>query len=141
MIYQNRRPVMPCPSTRTFTLASMIGVFLLAVAPHTFAQTGPGWVSLFDGNTIGDEWNFIGTNNPTSDPQAHLVTKTSYKDFQLYVEFWASDDANSGIFIHCTDPVAISARVCYEINIFDQRPDPAYGTGAIAYFSEVDPMP
>jgi Domain of Unknown Function (DUF1080) len=27
------------------------------------------------------------------------------------------------------------------VNIFDQRPDPTYGTGAIVNFVEVDPMP
>ena len=27
------------------------------------------------------------------------------------------------------------------MNIFDQRPDPTYGTGAIVNFVEVDPMP
>ena len=32
-------------------------------------------------------------------------------------------------------------RTCYEVNIFDQRPDPTYGTGAIVNFVEVDPMP
>src|SRR2546430_8381151 len=33
-----------------------------------------------------------------------LVTKNAYGDFQLRVEFWAGPDANSGIFIRCTDP-------------------------------------
>jgi hypothetical protein len=32
-------------------------------------------------------------------------------------------------------------RTCYEVNIFDRRPDPSYGTGAITNFSKVDPMP
>ena len=27
------------------------------------------------------------------------------------------------------------------MNIFDQRPDPSYGTGGIVNFVEVDPMP
>ena len=117
------------------------------------AQTGPGWVSLFDGKTIGSEWDRVGETNwrvedgaivadkRTSEGGAHLVTKTKYKDFQVYVEFWASDDANSGIFIRCSDPKTIGARTCYEVNIFDQRPDPSYGTGAIVYFVEVHPMP
>jgi hypothetical protein len=57
------------------------------------------------------------------------------------VEFWASDDANSGIFLRCSDPETITDRTCYEANIFDQRPDPSYGTGGIVNFVEVDPMP
>jgi hypothetical protein len=27
------------------------------------------------------------------------------------------------------------------VNIFDQRPDPTYGTGGIVHFAEVNPMP
>jgi hypothetical protein len=62
---------------------------------------------------------------------AFLVTKTQYKDFQIRVEFWSSDDANSGVFIRCQNPSKITDENCYEANIFDQRPDPTYGTGAI----------
>jgi hypothetical protein len=32
-------------------------------------------------------------------------------------------------------------RSCYEANIFDQRKEPTYGTGAIVHFVEVNPMP
>jgi hypothetical protein len=60
---------------------------------------------------------------------------------RLHAEFWASDDANSGIFIRCSDPKNPSDQTCYEVNIFDQRKDPTYGTGAIVNFVEVDPMP
>ena len=108
---------------------------------------------LFDGKTIGSEWDRVGETNwrvedgaivadkRTSTTPAHLVTKTKYKDFQVYVEFWASDDANSGIFIRCQDPTKITDRSCYEVNIFDQRKDPTYGTGGIVHFVEVNPMP
>ena len=34
----------------------------------------------------------------------HLVSKNSYTDFQIRAEFWVDSDANSGIFIRCTDP-------------------------------------
>ena len=123
------------------------------VAAATMAQTGPGWVSLFDGKAIGDEWDRVGETNwrvedgamvadkRSSKAAAHLVTKTKYKDFQVYVEFWASDDANSGIHIRCSDPKNFSATTCYEANIADQRGDPTYGTGAITNFVEVNPMP
>ena len=143
-------------STRAFALAAG---FIIAVAaihtttPSAVGQTGPGWISLFDGKTIGDEWERAGEANwrvedgaivadqRTSKDTAHLVTKTSYKDFQIYAEFWASDDANSGIFIRCMDPKKPGARTCYEVNIYDQRKDPTYGTGSIVYFTEVNPMP
>jgi hypothetical protein len=136
----------------TVWLALLIGLF--AWAPErAAAQSGPGWISLFDGKTIGDDWDRVGETNwrvedgaivadkRTSKGAAHLVSKKPYKDFQIYVEFWASDDANSGIFLRCQDPKTITDKSCYEANIFDQRKDPTYGTGAIVRFVEVNPMP
>jgi hypothetical protein len=73
---------------------------------------------------------------------AFLITPDSYENFQVYLEFWASDDANSGIFIRCANlDAGPSSTGCYEVNIFDQREDPTYGTGAVVNFAEVDPMP
>ena len=146
---------MPRVSTRAFACAVGLIIVVAAIytAPWATGQTGPGWVSLFDGQTIDSEWDRVGETNwrvedgaivadkRTSETAAHLVTKTKYKDFQVYVEFWASDDANSGIFIRCQNPKQITDRSCYEVNIFDQRPDPTYGTGGIVHFAEVNPMP
>jgi hypothetical protein len=54
----------------------------------------------------------------------------------------ASDDANSGVFFRCQDPAKITDETCYEANIFDQRPDPTYGTGAIVRTAPApSPMP
>ena len=77
------------------------------------------------------------------DPKAtaFLISKDKYKDFQIYAEFWVSNDANSGIFIRCEDPKKPGAKACYECNIYNTRPDPSYGTGAIVYHAEVNPMP
>ncbi len=38
------------------------------------------------------------------------------------------------------NPKSIGAKTCYEVNIFDTRPDPSYGTGSIVYFAEVKDM-
>lgn len=142
-------------SRRALALAIVLVVVTFAaihLAPQASGQTGEGWVTLLDGESMGD-WNRVGETNwrledgavvadqRTSEGAAHLVSKTSYKDFQIYAEFWASDDANSGIFIRCSDPKKIGAKTCYEVNIFDQRKDPTYGTGAVVNFVEVDPMP
>ena len=135
-----------------FTGLLAIGMVVFGPATHTSGQSGEGWVTLLDGENMGD-WIRVGetnwrledgtvvADNRTSKGAAYLVSKTSYKDFQLYVEFWASDDANSGIFIRCSDVENIGAKTCYEVNIFDQRKDPTYGTGAIVNFVEVNPMP
>jgi hypothetical protein len=64
-----------------------------------------------------------------------------YGDFQLKVEFWVNDAANSGIFIRSEDPQKITGATAYEVNIYDERPDPTYGTGAIVNVAKVDPMP
>ena len=134
-----------------------LGLILAAVAgspfvPTASGQTGEGWITLLDGTKMGD-WNQVGETNwrledgavvadklASKDP-AFLVSKSSYKDFMLHIEFWASDDANSGIYMRCQDPAKITDKSCYEANIFDQRPDPSYGTGALMHFVEVNPMP
>ncbi len=80
--------------------------------------------------------------NKSNSTYAYLVTKSPYKNFRLTVEFWASEDANSGIFFRCQDPQNIMAENCYEANIFDQRPDPSYGTGGIVLIAKSPiPMP
>jgi hypothetical protein len=144
---------MPRVSTRAFALAVGLGAAAIHATPPAAGQTGPGWISLFDGKSIGNEWDRVGETNwrvvdgaivadkRTSQGGAYLVTRTKYKDFQIYAEFWASDDANSGIFIRCQDPANPADRSCYEVNIFDQRKDPTYGTGGIVHFVEVNPMP
>jgi hypothetical protein len=138
--------------TRWATLTSALLVSAFAMAGSATGQSGSGWISLFDGKTVGD-WDRTGETNwrvedgaivADKKPEkgtAHLVTKAKYKDFQIYAEFWASDDANSGIFIRCTEPKNPGAKTCYEVNIFDQRKDPTYGTGSIVYIAEVNPMP
>jgi Domain of Unknown Function (DUF1080) len=113
---------------------------------------GDGWITLVDSSKMGD-WDEVGKANWAmkdgalvvdkldGKDLAYLVSKNSYKDFQIKAEFWVSDDANSGIFIRCEQPKSIGGKTCYEVNIFDQRPDPSYGTGAIVDVGKVDPMP
>jgi 3-keto-disaccharide hydrolase len=141
-------------TTSAFALATGLGILAFAIpgAPPAASQTGPGWVTLLDNTKMG-EWDRVGESNwrtedgavvadkRSGDSPAYLVTKDKYKDFVIHAEFWASDDANSGIFIRCQDPKRITDRSCYEVNIFDQRPDPTYGTGGIVHFAEVNPMP
>jgi len=130
-------------------LALAAAIFISAPA---IAQEGPGWTVLLDNTKMGD-WDQVGETNwrledgavvADKKPEkgtAHLVTKSKYKDFEIYAEFWASDDANSGIFLRCENPKSPGAKTCYEVNIYDKRPDPSYGTGAIVYHAEVNPMP
>jgi hypothetical protein len=110
------------------------------------------WMTLFDGGnlnqwyTVGDaNWRIEGdsvvADKLTGKRAGFLVTNRSYRDFHLKLEFWASDDANSGIYMRCGNPEVLTDKICYEANIFDQRKDPTYGTGALVHRSKVDPMP
>jgi hypothetical protein len=111
--------------------------------------SGGSWVTLIDGgkglenfNRVGDaNWRVedgaIVADHKDSKPSAFLVTKESYTDFELRAEFWVSHDANSGIYMRCANASAPTDTTCYEANIFDERPDPSYGTGAITNFVKV----
>ena len=140
--------------TRWATLAIALLFSAIATVQYTGTASGQdGWTALFDGKNL-DQWDGDGTASfviedgavtakDKKDPKAvasYLITKKSYKDFAIRAEFWVSNDANSGIFIRC-NPKAIGAKTCYELNIFDTRPDPTYGTGSIVYIAEVNPMP
>ena len=72
-----------------------------------------------------------------------LVTKESYDNFRLRAEVYVDAAHNSGIFIRCMDPGEPGAASCYEVNIFDTRPDKSYGTGGIVNVpgATVNPMP
>lgn len=113
---------------------------------------GSGWQSLVQGTVGLDNFNrvgpvnWVGTDgaiqaNPTGTESGFLMTKASYGDFMIKAELWVDEVANSGIFIRCANPVQINAQNCYEVNVFDKRPDPSYGTGAIVNVAKVDPMP
>ncbi len=59
-----------------------------------------------------------------------IMTKDTYEDFELELEFNPDETINSGIFIRCKD-YALSYTDCYEINIWDQHPEQKDRTGAI----------
>jgi Domain of Unknown Function (DUF1080) len=125
------------------------GLLLSQTSQYAAAENHSGWVVLFDGNNL-DNWSPIGTANWKLDEDGivmadsgngFLVSKNSYKDFELRVEFWLEPRTNSGVFIRCTDPNSVSGKTSYEVNIWDTRPVQKYGTGAIVDVAAVDPMP
>ncbi len=42
--------------------------------------------------------------------------------------------------IGCGDPQKIGSAAAYEVNIYDKRPDPTFGTGAIVNVAKASPM-
>ena len=133
---------------RHFAAVAAVLVALAALWQGNASSQTSGWVTLFDGQSL-DNWNKIGDANwtladgvVTADKgTGFLVSKNSYGDFQLRAEFWVDPTANSGIFIRATDPKRVTGQNAYEVNIFDTRPDPSYGTGAIVNVAKVSPMP
>ncbi|HEX2725828.1 MAG TPA: DUF1080 domain-containing protein [Beijerinckiaceae bacterium] len=113
-------------------------------APPAAAQSG-GPTVLFDGTNL-DNFNKVGDANWRIEDGAvvadkgvgFLVSKNSYADYQLRIEFWADDDVNSGIYMRCSNPAEPTDKTCYEANIYDKRPDPTFGTGAIVHLAKIE---
>ena len=133
--------------------STTMALLVFASTASSFGQTASGqagapWVTLFDGTSL-DGWTNVGTANwKLADGAAQanqgvgfLLSKDSYADFEIRAELWVDAEANSGIFIRCSDPAKISPSTAYEVNVFDKRPDPTYGTGAIVNVAKVSPMP
>ncbi len=131
---------------RTLGVMAGLGASLAACSPGSEPDGGAlpsptasaEWTTLFDGTSL-DGWTQVGDANwqladgavKADTGTGFLLTGRSYDDFDLELEFFVSDDANSGVFVRCKNGAEIGAATCYEVNIFDQRPDPSYRTGAI----------
>jgi hypothetical protein len=134
-------------------VSTLLAGLLVAGCAGQSSYSDVKWVTLIDGTTGLDNWIRVGdanwravdgaiqADNKTDKAASFLVTKNSYTDFRIRAEFWASDDANSGIYMRCADIKNLTDKTCYEANIFDQRPDPKYGTGSIVHLSPISPMP
>ena len=131
----------------------IVGLAAFGCANQPSGQSEAGWVTLFDGGSNLNTWTRLGDANwriqdgllqadllGGKDP-SYLVSKQVYGDFQIRAEFWVDSETNSGIFIRCEDPLKVGAKTAYEVNIWDTRPDPSYGTGAIVDVAKVVPMP
>jgi len=107
---------------------------------------GSGWTTLIDGEKGMENFVPVGDANWRAEQGAivadkgkggFLMTKNSYGDYDLRIEFWADPTANSGIYNRCSDTNNLTDKTCYEANIFDQRPDPSFGTGGIVHHAKV----
>jgi hypothetical protein len=125
-------------------------VVVFVVAGCATRSSNSGWVTLIDGEKGLENFNRIGDANWRAQGGAivadkgkggHLVTKNSYKDFEIYAEFWADHSTNSGIFFRASDPKKVGADSSYEANIYDRRPGQEYATGAIVNYAVVNPVP
>ena len=119
----------------TLAIGLLIGTAAFQFSNSASGQSEGGWVTLLDSTKMGD-WDEVGKANWAMKDGAlaadkldgkdlsYLVSKNSYKDFQIKAEFWTDEEANSGIFIRCDQSKKIDSKICYEVNIFDKRPGP-----------------
>ena len=134
--------------------ASAMGLLIVALTVvgcgHLPTQ---GWVALIDGSAGMENWNITGGGNwraedgaiqadkSTTKGASVLVSKKSFKDFELYAEFWAGDDTNSGIYLRAIKPTEVSTSTgAYEVQIWDKNPNPAYSTGSLVNVAAVNPI-
>ena len=111
-------------------------IFLVLIAFILFSCENKK--SLFDANSTswlqkGDaEWKITNEEIVGSllRGAGFIMTKDTYKDFELELEFYPDETINSGIFVRCKD-YALSYTDCYEINIWDLHPDQKNRTGAV----------
>ena len=131
---------------------SSVTLFVVVSLATGYATAQGEWVTLIDGTDGLENFSPVGDANWAAEMASirathgsgasWLVSEQHYGNFEIRVEFWASPDANSGIYLRCQNPKRITDRDCYEANIFDQRPEAAYGTGAIVHVAPVsEPLP
>lgn len=135
--------------------ASVMGLLLVAFTVVGCGHYPPshGWIALIDGNAGMENWDITGGGNwraeggsvqadkTTTKGASVLVSKKSFKDFELYAEFWAADDTNSGVYIRAMNPKSVSTSTgAYEVQIWDKNPNPAYSTGSLVNVASVKPI-
>jgi hypothetical protein len=133
----------------SMAILAVSGCAQLGIGEHGGSGGTDGWVTLFDGTSLSG-WRQIGDANWRLENGAvvadkgngFLATTREYSDFDLRVEFYAEPDTNSGLYLRCDSAdKMLTATICYEVNIWDTRPAPEYGTGAIVDVAKVNPMP
>ena len=138
--------------------ALLAGLGIFALSQGALGAAAGGMTVLLDGTEASmSNWQQAGNANWRVGPGEQnggstiyanlgggfLVTKESYDNFRIRAEVWIDTPGNSGIFIRCDSPQNPGANTCYEVNLFDTRPDKSYGTGAIVNVpgATVNPMP
>jgi hypothetical protein len=129
----------------------LVAVLLATGCGHYLPQQG--WVALIDGNAGMENWDITGGGNwraeggaiqadkSTAKGASILVSKKSFRDFELYVEFWAADDTNSGVYIRAPNPKVVNtASGAYEVQIWDRNPNKLYTTGSLVNVASVEPV-
>ncbi len=139
---------------KNIACAVMMLTAALTVAGCAQLTPAQGWTSLIDGNAGMEHWSVSGSpanwraedgaiqaDKTAGKGASVLVSKRAFRDLELYAEFWAADHTNSGIYVRAPDPTTVNtASGAYEIQIWDQNPNPAYSTGSLVNVAAVNPI-
>ena len=110
----------------------------LALGGCSYFKNTEGLTVLFAGKDsgtfvrVGDaQWRLADGVLGADAGTGFLVTKETFRDFQLHVELYVEADTHAGIFLRCDNAANPSAQECYEVSAWDRRPSPEFRTGAI----------
>ncbi|MEZ6088871.1 MAG: DUF1080 domain-containing protein [Pirellulaceae bacterium] len=151
-----KQPTSPAEESRTVAEGTPAPAAVETATPHVIDAekllanrlsddlARQGWVRLFDGRTLfgwrqaGNlDWKVVdGTLQVEAGEKGLLCTNTRWRDYELTLEYKASADTNSGVFLRTplfpTDP----AVDCYELNI--APPDNPFPTGSLVKRKRAD---
>jgi 3-keto-disaccharide hydrolase len=112
--------------------ATVIVAAMPAVVAHAADMTDMLGKDLEQWNQLGDaNWTLTDGVVAADSGSGFLVSKETFDNFELTLEFYPGPDTNSGVFSRCANPDEITDQTCYEANIFDKRPDQTGRTGGI----------
>lgn len=139
------------PCSVRLAAAFLVAAFTLAGCGHHLPSQG--WISLIDGGAGMENWDITNGGNWRSEGGAIvadkttgkgasvLVSKRSFRDFEMHAEVWAADETNSGIYLRVMNPTDVSTSTgAYEVQIWDRNPNPAYSTGSLVNVASVQPV-
>lgn len=114
----------------------------------TPVEVREGWLLLFDGETTfgwhprGEaEWIVVddALSPKAGSGSGMLLTTTEFADFELMLDFWIDDKANSGVFLRCPSAGEIHNANAYHVNLFDAHRD--WPTGSLFGIARVAAVP
>jgi len=121
------------------SIAAIVAIFgvcnaLIAKPPSNALTDGErrgGWAMLFDGKTtsgwrsyrqddVSDGWTVQnGALTRSSKGAGDLITKATYRDFELSLEYKIAPGGNSGVMFHVTEALEKSHQTGPEVQILD----------------------
>ena len=144
-IAQERSPEKPqADKPKEVALDASVLVDELLVARLSPEELDQGWIRLFDGQSmIG--WKNTGSADwavkdgelvaNTGEPGL-LVTQVRFSDYEIELEYFASEQTNSGVFLRTPEKPTDPAKDCYELNIAPT--DNPFPTGSLVARAKVD---